>query len=167
MLLCENKALVTGVLASWVNVVEGAVWDDRGEAYTCSSSDQGGSMRPIDGSVTLYPHRKKKKKTEPKQVSLLSHWRLWSTAHLLLQSKPVDPSARMELHLYKHSEGGMCEQCHKRILFSKRGVDLANEWFMWLRIWVWWSDVKLGKWSLFYNVNTNGVTCVFVFTDVM
>lgn len=111
--------------------------------------------------------QKKKKKTEPKQVSLLSHWRLWSTAHLLLQSKPVDPSARMELHLYKHSEGGMCEQCHKRILFSKRGVDLANEWFMWLRIWVWWSDVKLGKWSLFCNVNTNGVTWVFVFTDVM
>lgn len=29
MLLCENKALATGVGTSWVNVVEGAVWVGR------------------------------------------------------------------------------------------------------------------------------------------
>lgn len=33
-------------------------WQRR-EAYTCPSVDQGGSMRPTDGYVTLYPHRKK------------------------------------------------------------------------------------------------------------
>lgn len=37
---------------SCVNTAEAAVWNDRREAYTCSSSHQGGSMEPPDGYVT-------------------------------------------------------------------------------------------------------------------
>lgn len=58
MLLCENKARATGGerrdQLSKRGGGSSVGW--REEAYTCPRADQGGSIRPTDGSVTLlYP----------------------------------------------------------------------------------------------------------------
>lgn len=122
MLLCENKAAVTGVLASWVNVLRErcGMTEERGrETYTCSSSDQGGFMQPTDGLVTLYPHRARG--WGPNQNKCLcSSSGAFDQQHILRFRAGLlgTPGAHMESHLYKQVQGGMCEQCDQRIFFS-------------------------------------------------
>lgn len=160
MLLCENKALVTGVAASWVNVLR----------EPCGMTEERPTLVPaltkVDSCgqqmdwLPCIPIEGGKKKPQPKQVSLLEHWSLWSTAHLRLQSKTSwDPSVHMESHLYKQGQGGMCEQCNQRILFSKHRADLANEWFVWFKSLsvVVWLNATQG--NVFNQHNTSGKTC--------
>lgn len=116
--------------------------EERGrEAYTCSSSDQGGFMQPTDGLVTLYPHRERREgrrgggRGGPNQNKCLcSSSEAFDQQHILGFRAGLlgTPGAHMESHLYKQGQGGMCEQCDQRIFFflSKRSTDLANESFV-------------------------------------
>lgn len=146
--------------------VERAVWDDRREAYTCSSSDQGGFMRPTDGLVTLYPHRGGEKNPNQNKC-LCSSTEAFDQQHIFgfrarLLGTPVRTWNRICINKVR-------EECVNNATKESCSRNIGLPWLMsglcGLGVWVWWSDWMRRREMFLISITQTGKH-VFLFTNM-